>query len=531
MFESAEIGHCIDKKTFKQEVPRLRKALLDAQYRLRDEAKTAVVILVNGVDGAGKGETINILNEWMDPHHIRTEAFGPLPRTETLQHPELYRFWQVLPPKGHIGILFGSWYSDPIEARVHGEDKQDRFARRLERIRQFERMLVAEGVVLVKLWFHLSKSAAKARLKALASDPKTAWRVRPQEWDNLKNYKTFIKVSDEALRKTSIGQAPWVVIEGTDPAYRYLTAGRHLLHVLQAHTGQAPQPPLAALPAPFHVPEATPTEAPPPSRKKRAASVPEGDAGLLALPLSQPIDGRSLLSAQDYTRILERDDYERKLEALQGRLNALSRDPRMQKRSLVVVFEGMDAAGKGSTIRRITQALDARFYRVVPVAAPNENERAQPYLWRFWRYIPRYGRASVFDRSWYGRVLVERVEQFCTEADWMRAYSEINEYEEQLVESGVVLVKFWLAITPEEQLRRFEERQNTPHKVFKITDEDWRNRQKWPLYESAVCDMIDRTSTGPAPWHVVASDDKLFVRIQVLKTLCQRLEEALDQVG
>ncbi len=183
-----------------------------------------------------------------DPRHIRTEAFGPLSRSEALQHPELYRFWQVLPPKGHIGILFGSWYSDPIEARVHGEDKQDRFARRLERIRQFERMLVAEGVVLIKLWFHLSKSAAKTRLKALASDPKTAWRVTPQEWDNLKHYKEFVEVSDEALRKTSIGQAPWVVIEGTDPAYRYLTAGRHLLHVLQAHTGQIPQPPLAALP-------------------------------------------------------------------------------------------------------------------------------------------------------------------------------------------------------------------------------------------------------------------------------------------
>ncbi|MFW9621288.1 MAG: polyphosphate:AMP phosphotransferase, partial [Macromonas sp.] len=271
MFESAEIGHCIDKKTFKQEAPKLRKALLDAQYRLLEEAKTAVVILVNGVDGAGKGETVNILNEWMDPRHIRTEAFGPLARSEALQHPELYRFWQVLPPKGHIGILFGSWYSDPIEARVHGEDKQDRFARRLERIRQFERMLVAEGVVLIKLWFHLSKSAAKTRLKALASDPKTAWRVTPQEWDNLKHYKEFVEVSDEALRKTSIGQAPWVVIEGTDPAYRYLTAGRHLLHVLQAHTGQAPQPPLAALPAPFHVPEATPTEAPVPARKKRAA--------------------------------------------------------------------------------------------------------------------------------------------------------------------------------------------------------------------------------------------------------------------
>jgi polyphosphate kinase 2 (PPK2 family) len=199
----------------------------------------------------------------------------------------------------------------------------------------------------------------------------------------------------------------------------------------------------------------------------------------------------------------------------------------MAQRSLVLVFEGMDAAGKGSTIRRLTQALDARFYRVVPVAAPNENERAQPYLWRFWRYIPRHGRSVVFDRSWYGRVLVERVEGFCSPADWQRAYGEINAYEEELTEAGAVVVKFWLAITPDEQLKRFQDRQTTPHKLFKITDEDWRNRDKWPQYETAVEDMIDRTSTRVAPWHVVASDDKCWARIEVLERVCERLEAAL----
>jgi polyphosphate kinase 2 (PPK2 family) len=196
-----------------------------------------------------------------------------------------------------------------------------------------------------------------------------------------------------------------------------------------------------------------------------------------------------------------------------------------------VVFEGMDAAGKGSTIRRITQALDARFYRVVPVAAPNENERAQPYLWRFWRYIPRRAHATLFDRSWYGRVLVERVENFCSEADWMRAYGEINEFEEELSEGGVLIVKFWLAITPDEQLRRFQERSQTPHKHYKITDEDWRNREKWPQYEQAIGDMIDRTSTQIAPWHVIASDDKLWSRLRVLELLCERIERALDQLA
>ena len=495
MFESAEIGHQIDKKTYKQEAAALRSALFAAQYRLLHEAKTAVVILVNGVDGAGRGETVNVLNEWMDPRHIRTEAFGPMTEAER-KHPEMWRFWNVLPPKGHIGILFGSWYTDPIVAYTHDRDGHDRFVHRLERIRQFERMLAAEGVVLVKFWFHLSKKAAKARMKELEADPKTAWRVTPQEKEDLKHYDDFIRVSDEALRKTSLGEAPWLVVEGSDANYRYLTAGRHLLRVLEQHFEQ-------------------------PVDRRKVHRPP------LSASLDMPIDRRSLLAAQDYTRRLSRKRYEDELEILQGRLNLLSRDPRMQDRSLVMVFEGMDAAGKGSTIRRITQALDARFYRVVPVAAPNENERAQPYLWRFWRYIPRHGRAVVFDRSWYGRVLVERVEGFCTEADWGRAYGEINEYEEELTEAGVVIVKFWLAITPGEQLRRFQERQDTPHKHYKITDEDWRNRDKWPQYEAAVGDMIDRTSTQVAQWHVVASDDKLWARIEVLRTLCERLEAAL----
>ncbi len=495
MFESAEIGHQIDKKTYKQEAAVLRSALLAAQYRLLHEAKTAVVILVNGVDGAGRGETVNVLNEWMDPRHIRTEAFGPMTEAER-KHPEMWRFWNVLPPKGHIGILFGCWYTDPIVAYTHDRDGHDRFVHRLERIRQFERMLAAEGVVLVKFWFHLSKKAAKARMKELEADPKTAWRVTPQEKEDLKHYDDFIRVSDEALRKTSLGEAPWLVVEGSDANYRYLTAGRHLLRVLEQHFEQ-------------------------PVDRRKVHRPP------LSASLDMPIDRRSLLAAQDYTRRLSRKRYEDELEILQGRLNLLSRDPRMQDRSLVMVFEGMDAAGKGSTIRRITQALDARFYRVVPVAAPNENERAQPYLWRFWRYIPRHGRAVVFDRSWYGRVLVERVEGFCTEADWGRAYGEINEYEEELTEAGVVIVKFWLAITPGEQLRRFQERQDTPHKHYKITDEDWRNRDKWPQYEAAVGDMIDRTSTQVAQWHVVASDDKLWARIEVLRTLCERLEAAL----
>ncbi len=490
MFESAEIGHHIGKKEYKRRESVLREALLHAQYELLGLAKFPVIILVNGVGGAGKGETVKLFNEWMDPRHIRTEAFGALANGEH-GRPEMWRFWQVLPAKGHIGILFGSWYTEPIVAHVMGHEKATRFVQHLERIRQFERMLVAEGALLIKFWFHLSKAEARKRFKALESDPENAWRVTSHDWQRLKQYDSFVKVSEQALRKTSTGEAPWLVVDGSDPAYRSLTAGQYLLDALtQRLAGQQPS-----------VVSAPPV--PPPA-----------------------IDGRTLLGTFDYHRTLAPKAYQHRLVTLQGRLNLLLRDPRMARRSLVLVFEGMDAAGKGSTIRRVTQALDARHYRVVPVAAPSEEERAQPYLWRFWRHVSHHGQTVLFDRSWYGRVLVERVEGLCAENDWMRAFDEINAFEEQLAESGAVVVKFWLAITLDEQLRRFKQRQATPYKNFKITDDDWRNRDKWPQYERAVGDMIDRTSTDVAPWHVVATNNKLFARIEVLAHLCERLEQA-----
>jgi AMP-polyphosphate phosphotransferase len=491
MFESAEIGHKLGKSEFKREEPGLRQRLLELQYRLLDKGDFPVIILVNGVDGAGKGETVNLFNEWMDPRHIHTHAFGELTDAER-GRPEMWRFWQVLPPKGRIGILFGSWYTDPILQRVVGQHRRTRFERRLEAIRHFERMLVAEGALLLKLWFHLSRKAQRKRMKQLCASKDTAWRVTPEDWKRFERYDEFVAVSEEALRQTSSGEAPWNVIEGSDHEYRSLTAGRLLEEALGARLAGAR--PAIAPPTP---------------------------------PAPAPLDGRTLLKSLDYTRSLSRAGYARKLAALQRDLNLLTRSKKMKARSLVMAFEGMDAAGKGSTIRRLTHAMDARYYRVIPVAAPTDEERAQPYLWRFWRHVPTHGRAVIFDRSWYGRVLVERVEKLCAELDWMRAYHEINAFEEQLGESGAIVAKFWLAITPAEQLRRFKARQATPYKRFKITDEDWRNRKKWPEYERAVGDMIERTSTGHAPWNVIASDDKLFARIETLERLCGRIEASL----
>lgn len=492
MFESAEVGHSIPDRDYDLEEPKLREALLQAQYELLKKSAFPVIIIIGGVDGAGKGETVNILNMWMDPRHIVTHAFGDMSDEES-ERPRMWRYWRALAPKGHIGILFGAWHTDPIVNRVTGRSSEAQLDLAMDEIVRFERMLADEGALILKFWFHLSKAAQRKRLKALEADPKHRWRVTSTDWKRFKLYDKFRKVSESALRQTSTGYAPWNVVEGADANYRYLTVGRILLDALRERL--AGDKPVVA----------------------RSAALPE-----------PALDGRTVFSGIDYGEAIARKDYNRRLEKYQGKINLLTRQNKFRGRSLIVVFEGLDAAGKGGSIRRVTVALDARHYQVIPVAAPSEEERAQPYLWRFWRHLPRAGRVTIFDRSWYGRVLVERIEKFCSEDDWMRAYHEINDFEKQLVDAGAIVVKFWLTITPEEQLRRFRERKNTPFKAFKITAEDWRNRKRRPEYEHAACDMIERTTTEVAPWFVIPANDKYLARIEVLKTLCDRVSAALE---
>ncbi|MBT0962906.1 polyphosphate:AMP phosphotransferase [Denitromonas iodatirespirans] len=492
MFESAEIGHRIDKATYEAEVPGLRAELLDAQFDLRELAECAVVVLINGVDAAGKGETVNQLGEWMDPRHLVIRTFDR-PSDEALERPPMWRFWRSLPPKGRIGILFGNWYHEPIRQRVDRRIKPARLDQQLDEINRFEAMLVREGVLVIKFWFHLPRDEQKARLKTLAADPLTRWRVTKADWRNYKQYDKLRDVAEHVLRHTDTAEAPWIVVDGSDPRYRALRVARILLAALRKRLGTA--------------------------RQWRAR--------LSVAPMAPADDGRSLLDTLALDQPMSKEDYGRRLEKQQGRLALLTRRKEFAERALVLVFEGMDAAGKGGAIRRVTAALDTRQYQVVPIGAPTEEERAQPYLWRFWRHLPRRGKVVIFDRSWYGRVLVERVEGFCAEADWMRAYQEINDFEDQLADAGAVVVKFWLAISQDEQLARFEARAEAPHKRFKITDEDWRNRERWPEYARAVSDMIDRSSTEVSPWTLIEADNKRFARIKVLDTLCDRLEAAL----
>ena len=496
MFESAQLKHRVNPVTFKREEKKLREALLDAQIELLEQRRFPVLILIAGVEGAGKGETVNLLNEWMDPRHIHTHGFGP-PSDEESERPANWRYWRALPPKGQIGVFFGAWHTMPIVRRVMGEIDEGEFAGAVADIRRLERMLCEEGVLLVKYWFHLSKGQQKKRLHALEKDPRTRWRVTDLEWDYYKIYDRFIEVCDPFLRETSTGEAPWIVVPGADPRYRALTVGRHLLATL---------------------------------RRRLKDGGKSAKSAAKALPLPAPPDAVNVLSKLDLDQRMTRTEYRKELEKWQGRLNSLARDPGMKHLSVVAVFEGNDSAGKGGAIRRLTQALDARRYDTVSVAAPTEEERAQPYLWRFWRHLPRHGHLTIFDRSWYGRVLVERIEGFCSDADWMRAYGEINDFEDAMVRHGTVVVKFWLAISKEEQFRRFKEREKVPFKRFKITAEDWRNRKRWRDYEVAVCDMVDRTSTAKAPWTLVEANNKLHARIKVLRTLCAALEERLDQL-
>lgn len=491
MFESAEIGHQIDKETYDAAVPELRQALLEAQLELREQARFPLIVLLNGIEGAGKGETVKLLNEWMDPRLIQVESFDQ-PSDEELARPHYWRYWRRMPPKGRMGIFFGNWYSRMLHGRLEGRIDDAQLDQAISSSIRFERMLCDEGALIFKFWLHLSKKQMKARLKALEDDPLHSWQLSELDWQQSKTYNRMVRHGERVLRRTSRDYAPWYVVEGVDERYRSLTVGRILLEGLQA-----------ALQMPDR-----------PKRQPHAA------------PVAASIDNRGLVDSLDMTQALDKDSYQQQLVTEQARLAQLLRDKRMRRHALVAVFEGNDAAGKGSAIRRVTGALDPRQYHIVPVAAPTEEERAQPYLWRFWRHIPARGHFTMFDRSWYGRVMVERVEGFCSQADWLRAYSEINDFEEQLCDAGVVLVKFWLAIDQQTQLERFNEREQTPFKRFKITEDDWRNREKWPHYVDAVNDMVDRTSTEIAPWTLVEANDKRFARVKVLRTINEALEAA-----
>jgi polyphosphate:AMP phosphotransferase len=397
----------------------------------------------------------------------------------------------VLPPKGRIGIFFNGWYSEALAGRVLRGATKAEFERYLATIRHNENMLANEGVLVLKFWIHLSKLEFEKRSKKLARRSETRWRLTEEQRQNFKRYDDLKRAAAIALQMTSTASAPWLVVEGVDDRYRNVTIGSAILSALKERLSRKHRKL---------------------SRNRPATASPAPD---------------NVIERLDLRKRLTREEYKTDLAKWQATLGALTRDKRFSDIAVIAVFEGQDAAGKGAAIRRVTAPLDARGYEIHAVAAPTEEERAQPYLWRFWRHVPARGRIAIFDRSWYGRLLVERVEGFCAPADWMRGYEEIVDFESRLTEYGIVVVKFWLAISKDEQLRRFKEREKTPFKRFKITAEDWRNRERWDDYVAAVCDVVDRTSTVNAPWTLVEANDKHYARVKVLKTLCSQIKRVL----
>jgi len=494
MFEATNVGRTVDKASFKLQQEALRTQLLEVQYELL-QTDIPVIVLISGVEGAGKGEVVNRLNEWLDTRGVRTFAFWD-ETDEERRRPRYWRFWNALPARGKLAILFGGWYQAPLEQRFRELCNDAELDAELNRIVDFERMLINDGALVVKFWFYLSEQDQKARLKEFSRDDRSRWKMLPKKGKLHEYYRKYERIAERLIRHTDRGISPWHLIEAKDRRYRDLTVGKTLLHAIKVRLSQSPT-----------------VESPPISSH---LELPDVSSARI-----------TLLDQLDLSRSLDSQTYKSELGALRIQLNELAWEAYHKKRSLVLVFEGVDAGGKGGSIRRFTNAIDARLYRAIPVAAPTDEEKAHHYLWRFWCHIPRAGYITIYDRSWYGRVLVERVEGFATDAEWRRAYAEINQFEEQLVRSGTILLKFWLQVSQEEQLRRFKDREQVPYKRFKITDEDWRNREKWPQYKAAVNEMVVRTSTEYATWTLVEGDDKPYARIKVLRTLRDTLKAAL----
>jgi len=488
MFQEAETDPKLSQEEFKKIEARLRVQLVNEQYRHINRRDRALLILVAGIDGAGKGQTINLLNEWMDPRHVHTIAFPPPTKSEK-SFPAARRFWLSLPEKGEIGIVFGSGYTPLFQEAAKKSIDPDSLERHILFVRRFEANMVANGVQVLKLWFHMSRDAQHARTEELLSNPSTAWQVDKQDLKAQKNFNSIRRSAQLIIEATDAPHSPWVIIPSADPQLRAVRTAQAVLASLKAGPIKIP---------PFHDPGASP-----PSPKT-------------VNPLAQ-LDRKALLG---------KVEYDAQILALQNRLAVAVRSKPFRKKAIAIVFEGADAAGKGGAIRRVTHAIDARQFNIMPVAAPTATELSRPYLWRFWRNVPSHGRVSIFDRSWYGRVLVERVEKIVNRPTWFRAYEEINDFEQQLSLHGIIVVKFLLSITPEEQLRRFREREHSPFKQFKITTEDWRNRRKRKAYDSAASDMLMHTSTPHAPWHVISANDKRHARVEVLKHIVQAIEHA-----
>jgi len=496
MLEKIDLSRTVDKEVYKQ-VLREEGAKLGRLQRQLKVAGIPVIILFEGMGAAGKGTQINRLIQTLDPRGFDVYASNRSTEDEAMR-PFLWRFWTLTPENGRIAIFDRSWYRKVLVDRFDGETKKKELPEAFKDICSFEKQLTDGGAVIIKLFLYISKEEQKKRFKKLEESPETTWRVTKEDWERNSDYSRYLKINDEMLERTDLEYASWNIIEATDKNY----AAMKILKCVTEHLEQA----------------LLDKEARRAAEKKTPAA---GDAGRYQ---------NGVLSGVDLTKSLTREEYKKKIDSLQKRLEILHSEIYKLRIPVVLGFEGWDAGGKGGAIKRLTSHLDPRGYQVNPTCAPNDIEKKHHYLWRFWNRVPKAGHIAIFDRTWYGRVMVERIEGFCSQEEWKRAYQEINEMEAHMANDGAVVLKFWLHIDKDEQERRFKERMENPEKQWKITDEDWRNREKWDQYEAAVNEMLVRTSTTYAPWIVVEGNCKYYARVKVLQTVVDALEKKIRQV-
>lgn len=493
MIEKIDLGKKMRKKEYRDMEEALAVELAFLQRSCKD-LKIPVIILFEGWGASGKGTLINQLIRPLDPRGFKVYTTQKPSQEETMR-PFLWRFWTKLPEYGRIHIFDRSWYQRVMRDRFDDIISKKQIQYAYDEIINFEEQLTDDGTIVIKFFLHISKEEQEKRFKKLENSAETAWRVTKEDWDHNKKYADNLKIVDETLIKTDTDFAPWTIVESTDREY----AASKIISTVVERLREAV------------------------ADKKN--SNPVKKTGKEAR--KNPIFKNGVLGGIDLSKTMEKKEYKQKLKKLQDCLLILHNEMYQKRVPVVLAFEGWDAGGKGGAIKRITENIDPRGYEVVPTAAPNDAEKAHHYLWRFWNKMPKAGHMAIFDRTWYGRVMVERIEGFCSEEAWKRAYNEINHMEEHLAHSGCVVLKFWMNIDKEEQERRFKERQEIPEKQWKITDEDWRNRERWDEYEEAVDEMIVRTSTPYAPWIIVEANSKYYARIKVLETVVKALEERL----
>ena len=499
MLEKVDLKRKVSEEEYRAKIGALKEKLtgLDAPVK---EKKLPVIVLFEGWSGAGKGSVIQKLILNFDPRWFSVVNMLP-PTEEDKREPMMWRHWKTIPAAGQWSIMDQSWYQEISVMRVENEVDEITNLRHVNEINSFEKGLVDNGYVIIKFFLHISKKEMRKRQEKLSRKKSTQWRVTEKDRRMLHEYKTYYQAFDSMLESTNRPYAQWHVISGSDKE----TAILEIFQIMIDEVTKA-----------LKLKEERDRSA-----SSLSAVIDPGQYNFVSMPLLKDVDMNKFLEEDEYRILLKRE--QKRLKENHNRLY-LHRVP------MIIAYEGWDAAGKGGNIKRVSAALDPRGYEVMPIASPTKEEKDRHFLWRFWTRLPKDGHIAIFDRTWYGRVMVERLEGFCTTADWQRAYGEMNDFERQLYDWGAVIVKFWINITNDEQLKRFNARQADPAKQWKITDEDWRNREKWDQYETAVNDMIRYTSTDFAPWHIIDGNNKYYARVRALQIIDDMIEKRLEGI-